>query len=130
MHFEPVTIGFKPRPNVMLFVVGRVVLYEDGSTATVAPSDLLKKREVCGRVEDVILPVVKLGAVDLNGSQDLHALTLTCHWDFRRAPNWTPRCVERGVLAEACFVREDERPIFAMGFFFRIGYVRLCHRSC
>lgn len=121
MHFEPVTIGFKPCPNVVLFVVGRVVLYENGSTATVASRDLLKEREVRGCIENFILLVVELGGVDLNGSQDLHALALSCHWDFRRAPNWTPRCVERGVLAEAGFVREDERSVFALGFFFNFG---------
>lgn len=121
MHFEPSTVGFEPFPNFVLFVVGRVVLYEDGSTATVAPRYLLKEREVRGCIEHVILLVMKLRSVDLNGSQDLHALTLSCHGYFRRAPNWAPRCVERGVLAEASFVREDERPVFAQGFFFRFG---------
>jgi hypothetical protein len=95
MHFEPSTVGFEPFPNFVLFVVGRVVLYEDGSTATVAPRDLLKEREVRRGIENVILLVVELGSVYLNGSQDFHALTLSCHWDFRRAPNWAPRCVER-----------------------------------
>ena len=29
--------------------------------------------------------------------------------------------MERGVLAEARFVREDERPILALGFFLDLG---------
>jgi len=121
MHFEPATVGFEPFPNFVLFVVGRVVLYEDGSTAMVAPRNLLKKREVRRCIEHVISLVVKLSSVDLNGSKNFHAFALACHGDFRRAPNWAPRCVERGVLAEAGFVRENERPVFALGFFFRFG---------
>lgn len=121
MDFEPATVGFEPFPNLVLFVVGRVVLYEDCSAAPVASRELLKKREVRRCIEHVISLVVKLGGVDLNGSKNLHALALACHGDFRRAPNGAPRCVERGVLAEAGFVREDERPVFALGFFFRFG---------
>ena len=68
MHFEPSVVGFEPCPNVMLFVVGRVVLYEDGSATTVPPRDLLQEGEVRHCIENVILLVVKLSGVDLNGS--------------------------------------------------------------
>lgn len=130
MNFQPTAVALEPRPDLAVLVVRGVVLDEDSSTPPVAQSELLQERKVGGSVEDTLLHVAELDTVDLYGSQDLDALALPSDRDFGGVADRTPRRMERGVLAEACFVREDERAVLGACFFFRFGKVLLCHRSC
>ncbi len=84
-------------------------------------SEVHKERQVRGCIEDLVLLVMELCAVDFDGPQDLDALTFSRHEDFGRTPDRAPGGVERGVLAEARFVREDERKVLALGFFLGSG---------
>lgn len=121
MYLQPIVIAFEPRPYLTILVVRGVVLHENSSAATVVRLKHLQEREVCLRVEHRILFIKELGAVDLNSPKDLHALACSSHGDFGRVPDWAPRCVERGVLAETCLVSEDECPVLSLRFFFRFG---------
>jgi hypothetical protein len=64
---------------------------------------------------------VKPGLKQFNGSQDLNALALAGNRDFRGAPHSTPSGMQGGILAEAGFVTENQRPAVALGFFLRLG---------
>ena len=91
MYLQPIVITFKPCPYLTILVVGGVVLHQNRSTVTIVRLKFLQEREVGLRVEHHILFVKELGAVDLDGTKDLHALTCSGHEDFGRAPDWAPR---------------------------------------
>ena len=83
MHFPPVSIGTEPGPDIAVFVVGGVVLDQNGTLARVASRPLLQETQVGGGVEDRLLAVVKAGLEQFNGAQDFDAFTLPGHGDFR-----------------------------------------------
>ena len=68
------------------------------------------------------LEVVKEpSAVQFDGAKYLQGISLSCGGDlWLRAPA-RPCLVERGVLAEAGFVFEEDGRLFALGFFLRLG---------
>src|SRR6266566_8304227 len=121
MNFQPVAIGIKPSPYVAVFVVRRVVLNEHGSLPSIVASQLFQKSEVSRRVEDGLLPVVEAGLPQFNSPQNLYALALPGHGNFRRTTNPTPGGVQGRILAKAGFVGEDQRPVLSLRFFLRLG---------
>src|SRR5271169_2979986 len=60
VHFQPVSIGSEPRPDVAVFVVGGVVLDKNGALPPILDSQLLQKAQVGGGVEDRLLAVVRV----------------------------------------------------------------------
>jgi hypothetical protein len=121
VHIQPLAIPLEPCPYLTILVIRSVVLHQNRPTATVVSSNHLKKRSIRLRVEYGILLVIELGTIDLYGAKDLHALACSGHGDFGWAPDWAPRRVECGVLAETCFVGEDERTVFSLRFFLGLG---------
>jgi hypothetical protein len=121
MNLEPASVAGKPRPDCAVFVVRGVVLHEYCASLPIVRCKSPKKPQVGLRVEDRVGAVVELSPVDLNRTENLDALTFPGHWDFWRLPDSAPRRVERRVLAEARFVREEEPETLALGFFFRFG---------
>ena len=115
------SIGGEPLPYVGVLVVGGIVLNQNGSTPPVAPRQLFQEGEVGGGVEDGVLPVMEAGVPQLDGAQDLDALALSRDWDFGRLTDAAPGGMQRGVLTEAGFVGENQRPAFVLGFFLRFG---------
>ena len=95
MYLQPASVAIEPCPYFVVLVVGSVVLHQDGAAAAVMLSKFIKKPEVRYCVEDDVLFVVELRAEDINSSKNLHALTFSGHWDFRRAPDRAPCGVER-----------------------------------
>lgn len=91
MYLQPILIAFKPCPYLTILVVGGVVLHQNRSTATIVRLKHPQECEVALGVEHCILFVKELGAIDLDGTKDLHALTCSGHGDFGRAPDWAPR---------------------------------------
>ena len=116
-----VAIGIEPSPYVAVFVVCRVVLNEDGSLPSIAASQLFQESEVRGSVEDGLLPVMEASLPQFNGPQNLHALALPGHRNFRRTANSAPGGVQGRILAKAGFVGEDQRPVLSLRFFLRLG---------
>ena len=102
-------------------MVRSVVLDEDGAAAAVVGSQVLQEAQVGVGIEHGVLPVMEVGAVDLHGAENLHAFALTGDENLRGAADPTPRGVECGILPEAGLVGEDQRPLFALGFFLRLG---------
>ena len=94
---------------------------QNGPTPAIAPRQLFQKGEVGGGVEDGVLPVMETGAPQFDGAQDLHALALSRHRDFGRMADPAPGGMQGGVLPEAGFVGEDQRPAFGVSFFLRLG---------
>jgi hypothetical protein len=121
MHFQPVAVGLEPAPHLSILVIRGVVLNEDRCRAAIVPGELMKEGQVGGSIEDGILPVVEAGLPEFDGAEDLDALALPDDGDLRRLADPAPGGVQRGVLAEAGFVGEDQRPVLALGFFIRFG---------
>jgi hypothetical protein len=86
-----------------------------------ASGDVFEKAAVGVCIKYTVSPVEKLRRVDFDSSEDLDALALTGYRDLRLGSDPRPGCVEGGVLAEACFVCEDERAAFPLGFFLMLG---------
>ena len=91
MYLQPIVITLEPFPYLTILMVGSVVLHPNGSPATIVPLKLLEEREVGLRVEHRILSVQEVGAINLNSTKDLHALTGSGHRDFGRTPDGAPR---------------------------------------
>lgn len=121
MHFQPVSVGAEPVPDLGILVIRGIVLNQNGSLVAVVPRQLLEESQVRGSVEGAILPVMEAGLPEFDGAQNLDALTLSGDRNFRRLPDAAPGGVQRGVLPEAGFVGEDQRPVLAPGFFLRLG---------
>jgi len=130
MHLQPVAVGSEPVPNAGILVIRGIVLNQNGSTAAVVEGQLMEECQVRGSIENGILLVMEAGLPEFDGAKDLDALTLAGDRDLRRPADPTPGGVQRGVLPEARFVGEDQRPVFSLGFFLRLGYVCRCQRSC
>ena len=121
MNFQPVAIGIEPSPYVAVFMVGRVVLHEQGSLPSIAARQLFQESEVRGSIEDGLLPVMKASLPQFNRSKNLHGLALPGHGNFGGTTDPAPGGVQGRILAKAGFVGEDQRPVLLLRFFFRLG---------
>ena len=121
MHFQPVPIGLEPCPDLPVFVVGSVVLNQDGSPAAVASGQLVEEAKIGRGIEDGLLAVVKPRAPQLDRAENLHGFARTGNGNLRGVTHATPGRVQRRVLPEAGLVGEDQRPVTRLGFFLRAG---------
>ncbi len=117
MYFEPMVVGLEPGPDLGVLVVRGVVLNQDCSLAAVMPSELFEEAEIGSGIEDRVLTIIEARAPEFDGAENLYALAFSRHGDFRRVSDPAPSGVERRVLPEAGFVREEERPVSRAGFF-------------
>ena len=121
MYFQPVPVGLEPCPDFAVLVVGGVVLNQNGPLPAVSPCQLLEESQICGGVENRLLAIIEARAPQFDSAQNLDALALSGDGNFWRIPYAAPGGVERRILPEAGFVREDERPVSRAGFFLRLG---------
>ena len=121
MYFQPMPVGPEPCLDLRILMVGGVVLNQNRSVPAVPPSELFEESEVRAGIEDGVLAVIEQCAPKFDGAENLHALALSGHGDFRWAPDPAPGGVERRVLPETGFVGEEERPVSRAGFFLRAG---------
>ena len=103
-------------------MVGGIILNQNGSVAAIMWGDLrFQKRQVGQRVEAFIPLVMETGAIQIDGPEDLHTLALSGDRDLRRVPDSAPGGMQGGVLPEAGFIGEEQRPVFSLGFFLMPG---------
>jgi len=121
MDLQPMPVGLEPVPYIGVFVVGGVVLNQNGPLAAIAPRELFEEAEIAARVEDSVLPIVESRAPEFDGPENLHAFALAGNRYFRRATDAAPGGVQGRVLPEAGFVGENQRPVPRPGFFLRFG---------
>ncbi|SRR5579872_4024566 len=121
MDFQPASVGTEPAPNLGVLMVGGVVLDENGPLVTIMRREALQEIQVSGSVEDRGLRIVETGAPKLDGPQDFDALPFAGDRDLGRMTDSAPGGVQRGVLPEAGFVGENQRPVLTAGFFLRRG---------
>lgn len=77
--------------------------------------------DVSLRIEDLLEVVKEPSRIKLDGAEDLQGVSLSRGGDLRLRASACPSPVERGVLAEAGFVFEEDGRLFAVGFFLRLG---------
>ena len=121
MHFQPVSVGAEPVPDLGILVIRGIILNQNGSLVTIGPRQLLEESQVRRSVEGGIVSVMEAGLPEFDGAQNLDTFTLPGDRNFRRLPDAAPGGVQGGVLAEAGFVGEEQRPVLAPGFFLRLG---------
>jgi hypothetical protein len=98
-----------------------VVLNEKGTAAAVVRGEAMQEIQVGGSVEDRGGRVVEARLPEFDGAQDLDALAFAGDGDFWGMTDSAPGGVQRGVLSEAGFVGENQRPVLGAGFFLRRG---------
>ncbi len=72
-------------------------------------------------VEDAVLSVVEPRAPQLDGAQNFHRLAFPGDPKLGCPTDAAPRGVQSRVLPETSFVGENQRPVFPVGFFLRLG---------
>jgi len=117
MNLQPVAVFPEPGPDVLVLMIRGVVLDQDGTSTTVAPCKVLQEGQIRLGVEDLLGYVHEPGAIELDGSQDLHAFALSGDGYLGWMADSCPGCVQGGVLPETRLVGEDQRPVFPFGFF-------------
>lgn len=80
---------------------------ENGALPSIVPGQGLQKGQVGFRIEYGVPLIMKAHLPQLDGAQDLDALTLPSNGNFRGMPDSTPGGVERGILPEAGFIGKD-----------------------
>src|SRR5260370_18274135 len=105
MHFQLMAVGFEPRPDIGVFVVGGVVLNQDRSLAAVSPSQLFEEAEIRGGIEDFVLAIIEPRAPEFDGTENLHVLPFSRHGNFRWAAHPPPRSLQRRALPETGLCR-------------------------
>lgn len=72
-------------------------------------------------IENLLEVVKEPSRIEFDGAKDLQGVSLSRGGDLRLRAPARPSSVERGVLAEAGFVFEENGRLFAVGFFLRLG---------
>lgn len=73
-------------------------------------------------IENLLEVVKEPSTVKFDGAKYFQGVSLSCRRDLWLRASARPRLVERGVLAKAGFVFEEDDRLFAFGFFLRLGY--------
>lgn len=121
VNLQPVPVGAKPVPHRLLLMVGRIVLDQDRTVATIPADQPLQKRQVGHRVEYGVLLIVKSRLPQLDSAEDLDTLALPGDRNLGRMSNAAPGGMQGRVLPEAGLIGKDQSAVFLLGFFFRLG---------
>jgi len=73
-------------------------------------------------IENLLEVVKEPSSIKFDGAKYFQGISLSYGRDLWLRPSARPRLVERGVLAKAGFVFEEDGRLFALGFFLRLGY--------
>ena len=73
-------------------------------------------------IENLLEVIKESSTVKFDCAKYFQGISLSCGRDLWLRASARPRLVERGVLAEAGFVFEEDGRLFAFGFFLRLGY--------
>ena len=90
MHFQPMAVGLEPSPDVSLFMVGSVVLNQNGPLAAIAPSELFEQEQITDGIKSRVKPIIEARTPEFDGTEDLHALALSGHGHFWWATDAAP----------------------------------------
>ena len=103
-------------------MIRRIVLDQINFAGTITAHRPFEILDVGFGVENRLEVVKEPSAVQFDGAKYLQGVSLSCGGDLWLRTPARPGLVERGVLAEAGFVFEEDGRLFALGFFLRLGY--------
>ena len=103
-------------------MIRRIVLDQINFAGTITAHRPFEILDVGFGVENRLEVVKEPSAVEFDGAKYLQGVSLSCGGDLWLRTPARPGLVERGVLAEAGFVFEEDGRLFALGFFLRLGY--------
>ena len=102
-------------------MIGGIVLDQDGTLAAIVLSEQLEESQVRRSIEDAVLSVMESRAPQLDGAQNLHRLAFPGDPKLGWPSDSAPRGMQGCVLPKTSFVGENQRPVFPLGFFLRLG---------
>lgn len=114
-------IGAEPPPHLRVLMIGGIVLNQDGALAAIVSGEPLEESQVGRSIEDAVLSIVESRAPQLDGAQNLHRLAVAGDPKLGWMTDAAPRSMQRRVLPETSLVGENQRPVFPLGFFLRLG---------
>jgi hypothetical protein len=117
VHLQPMPVGLEPSPDLRVFVIGSIILNQNRPLAAIAPGELFEEAQISGGIEDRLLTIVEPCAPEFDGAKYFYILALASDRNFHRATHPTPGGVQRGILPEAGFIGEDQRPMLRLCFF-------------
>lgn len=112
----------EPGPNIFVLVVRGIVLDQIDFAGKVTPQCPFEVVDVGIGIENLLEVIKESSTVKLDGAKYFQGVSLPGGRDLWLRASARPRLVERGVLAEAGFVFEEDGRLFAFGFFLRLGY--------
>ena len=114
-------IGTEPAPHLCVLMIGGIVLDQDGALAAIVLGEQLQEGQLGRSIEDAVLTVMESRAPQLDGAQNLHRLAFPGDPKLGWPSDSAPGGMQGGVLPETRFVGENQRPVFPVGFFLRLG---------
>lgn len=99
-----------------------VVLDEIDFLGKVTPQSPFEIIDVGSGIENLLEMIKEPSTVKFDGAKYFQGVSLPCGGDLWLTASARPGLMERGVLAEAGFVFEEDGRLFALGFFLRLGY--------
>jgi hypothetical protein len=117
MHRQPTPVGLKPSPDLRVLVIRSMILNQNRSLATIAPGELFEEAQIICGIKDRLLTIVEPRSPEFDGSKYFDVLALASDRNFHRAADPAPGGVQRGILPEAGFIGEDQRPMLRLRFF-------------
>ena len=130
VSLPPRAIVLEPSFNVAVMVIRGVVLNEEDAAGIIMTSEAFKKIQIGLGVENGSPMVEEAGGINVQSAENLDAVSLAGDGNERLVAAPGPSGVKRGILPEACLVLENQRRLSGTGFFFSLGYVCRCQRSC
>src|SRR5512137_682713 len=106
---EAMSVSREPLPHLGCFVVRRIVMDEEDFLLAVSLGYGCQEHRITLPREDLAVPIVKSGPVEIDGPKDLLGIALAGRRNQRLVSAPGPSLVQGRVLAEAGLVAEEQR---------------------
>ena len=89
--FQPGAVLVEPRPDVLIFMVGGVILNQNGTLPAITRGDLpLQEIQIGLGIKHLVSLIKKAAALQFNSAQNLHAFPLPGNRHLGRVSNTAP----------------------------------------
>jgi len=102
------TMVSQPLPHLGSPMVGGVIVNQEDLLSIVALRQAVQKERIASAFKDVPMPIVELGAVQVDGPENLLRVPLARRRDEGLVSSTRPGLVETGILPETGLVGKQE----------------------
>lgn len=114
---EAMPVVREPLLDFGSLVVRRIVMDKEDLLSAVALCYGTEKHRIALALEDLAMPIVEFGPVEIDGPKYFLGIALAGRRNQRLVPASRPGLVEAWVLAEAGLIAEEQRRLVFSGFF-------------